>query len=81
MLLDYVKTAMAKAKFESLEEGGWYGQIPGFRGVWASASTRAACRRNLQEVLEDWIVINLRLGHNPPRLPGVRAFPRLQRAS
>jgi len=78
MLLDYINAAMTRAKLESLEDGSWYAEIPGFRGVWADAATRAACRRQLREVLEDWIVLNLRLGHNPPRLRGVRPFPRLR---
>ncbi|MFO0972645.1 MAG: type II toxin-antitoxin system HicB family antitoxin [Phycisphaerae bacterium] len=75
MLLDYVNAAIRRARFELLDDGTWFGKIPRFRGVWANARTRAACRRELQEVVEDWIVINLRLGHNPPRLPGVRLFP------
>ena len=80
MLLDYINAAMSRAKIETLDDGSWYAEIPGFRGVWADATTRTACRRQLQEVLEDWIVLILRLGHNPPRLRGVRPFPRLRNA-
>lgn len=78
MLLDYVKAAMSRAKYAPIEDGTYFGEIPGFRGVWANAQTRSECRRELQEVLEEWIVVNLRLGNNPPKLPGVGAFPRVR---
>lgn len=44
MFLDYVNVAMSRAKFESLEDGTWFGSIPGFRGVWSNAKTRRAAR-------------------------------------
>ena len=39
------------------------GGIPGFQGVYASASTLEACREQLSEVLEGWVVLGLRLNH------------------
>ena len=76
MLTEYIASAMAKAKYEVLDDGTFYGQIPRFRGVWANAATRARCRRELQEVLEEGIVINLRLGYRLPNLPGIKPFPK-----
>lgn len=70
---------MAKAKYELLEDGTYFGTVPGFRGVWGSARNRSACRRELQEVLEDWLVVSLQLGNRIPRLPGVRPFPKKMR--
>jgi predicted RNase H-like HicB family nuclease len=53
---DYVRTAMASARYERLEDDGtWYGEIPGFDGVWANAPTRDECRAELEEVLHEWI--------------------------
>ena len=75
MLIDYVQKAMRLARIERIEDGTYFGSIPRFRGVWANAKTKVACRRELQEVLEEWIVINLRLGAALPRMPGVRPFP------
>lgn len=75
MLVDYVQKAMQRARFERIEDGSYFGSIPRFKGVWANEKTRTACKRELQEVLEEWIVINLRLGATLPRLPGVRPFP------
>ena len=66
---------MAKAKYEILEDDGtYYGRIPGFKGVWANAGKLEACRNELQEVLEDWIVLGLRLGHELPRIKGIPSF-------
>ena len=77
MLTRYIQAAMSKAKYEILEDDGTFaGTIPGFGGVWANAKTLEACRQELQEVLEDWIVVGLRLGHDLPRVKGVPPFPR-----
>ncbi len=58
MITQYVRAAMARARFEQLEDGSWYGEIPGFQGVYANADTREECVRELQEVLEEWLVLS-----------------------
>ncbi len=63
-LSSYIKAAMRQAEFEALPDGNIYGHIEGFEGVWASARSVAACRRQLQEVLEEWMLF--RLKHNLP---------------
>ena len=65
MLTQYIQGAMRKAKYEILpDDGTFYGEIPGFQGVWANADTLEKCREELQEVLEEWLV--LRISHNHP---------------
>lgn len=81
MLTDYIHAAMAKARFEVLDDRTYYGSIRRFKGVWSNARTLIACRRELQEVLEEWIVINLRLGNHLPSLPGVKPFPKKLRVA
>ena len=71
MLTQYIHTAMRHATYEILEDGTFYGEVPGFQGVYANAETLEACREELQEVLEGWIVLGLRLGHAMPVLDGV----------
>jgi predicted RNase H-like HicB family nuclease len=44
----------------------FYGEIPGFQGVYANAETLENCRELLQEVLEGWIILGLRLQHELP---------------
>lgn len=60
MLTSYIRAAMRKAKYEILrDDGSFYGEIPGFQGVYANASTLEACREELEEVLEEWILFSV----------------------
>jgi predicted RNase H-like HicB family nuclease len=66
MLTRDIQSAMRRAKYEILpDDNTFYGEIPGFAGVYANASTLEACRDELAEVLEEWILFrvskNLRL--------------------
>jgi predicted RNase H-like HicB family nuclease len=71
MLINYIHTAMHKATYELLEDGTFYGEIPGCQGVWANAQTLEACRESLQDALEGWIILGLRLRHTLPILDGI----------
>jgi len=67
MLTDYIQAAMRQAHYEILpDDGTFYGEIPGFQGVWANADTLETCRGELAEVLEEWVVFGLRRGHKLP---------------
>jgi len=60
MLTEYLKAAMAKAKYELLGGGeGFCGEIPGFQGVLAQANTLEACRDELAGTLEDWLLFRI----------------------
>jgi len=60
MLIEYIKAAMHRAKYEILEEDGtFYGSIPECQGVWANEETLEDCRNELQSVLEDWILVRI----------------------
>jgi len=60
MLLDYVQQAMKKARYEIIsDEQTYYGEIPGFEGIYANAATLEQCREELQEVLEEWILFRV----------------------
>lgn len=71
MLTKYVIAAMHKATYEILPDGTFYGEITGFQGVYANAETLEACREQLQEVLEGWIILGLRLRHPMPVVEGL----------
>jgi predicted RNase H-like HicB family nuclease len=71
MLTKYIIAAMHKATYEILSDGTFYGEIPGFQGVYANAETLEACREQLQEVLEGWIILGLRLRHPMPIVEGL----------
>jgi len=72
MLTAYINAAMRKARYEILPEGeGYWGAIDGLQGVWAQADTLEACRDELREVLEEWIVMGLKMGHPLPAIDGI----------
>ena len=45
--------------------------IPGLQGVWANADTLEACRDELREVLEEWIILGLKMNHHIPVIDGI----------
>jgi predicted RNase H-like HicB family nuclease len=60
MLTEYVQAALKKARYEILsDDSSFYGEIPGFSGVYANAGTLEECRNELREVLEDWILLSI----------------------
>lgn len=73
MLTAYIEAAMRRATYEILpEDKTYYGEIPGFQGVWANAPTLEVCRDELQEVLEDWIVFRLQDHLDLPEVDGIQ---------
>ena len=63
MLIKYIQTALEHAKYEIIDdEEPYYGEIPELQGVWASGKTLEECRKNLEEVIDEWIIIRLRNG-------------------
>jgi predicted RNase H-like HicB family nuclease len=72
MLTAYIHAALRKAHYEILPDGeGYFGTIEGLQGVWAQADTLEACREDLREVLEEWIIVGLKMGHPLPSLDGI----------
>jgi len=72
MMAQYLDTALEVASYEIIEDdGSYWGEIPGFQGVWARHATLAGCQRELREALSDWVALRLRLGLNLPELAGM----------
>ena len=71
MLTEYVHAAMRQATYEILPDGTFYGEIPGFQGVYANETNLETCREQLQEVLEGWIILGLQMGHSLPMVEGI----------
>ncbi len=70
-LTAYIEAALELAHYDKLEDGSFVGEIPRLPGVIAFAATLQACERELRSVLEDWILVGLRLGHRLPTLAGI----------
>ena len=72
MLTDYIRAAMRQAEYEILpDDGTFYGEIPGFNGVYANADTLEACREELEEVLEEWILFRVSRNLSLPVVDGI----------
>jgi predicted RNase H-like HicB family nuclease len=66
ILTDYVDGAMAQAAYDKLEDGSFVGRIPVCTGVIAFAQTLRECEEELRSVLEEWILLGIKLGHSLP---------------
>ena len=62
MFSQFIVKKLSGARYKLLGDGSYFGEIPGMRGVWANAKNLEACRRELQEVLEEWIILKVRDG-------------------
>ena len=72
MLLDYIQSAMHHAKYEILsDDGSYYGEIPECRGVYANSKKLECCRKELQDVLEEWILFRIHENLPLPMIDGV----------
>lgn len=71
MLTEYVAAALRHAHYELMEDGQFFAEVPELPGVWAAASTLEACREELREVIEGWLLLGLRHGDAIPALDGI----------
>jgi len=72
MLINYMKAALHHAKYEILpDDGTFYAEIPECQGVYANAKTLEACRDQLEEILEEWILFRLKKNFLLPVIDGI----------
>lgn len=68
ILSDYLEKALSEAEYDKLEDGTFFGRIPSCKGVVAFAANLRECEQELHSVLEDWVLVGLKLGHSMPVL-------------
>ena len=71
MILKYIAKALERAQFERLEDGSICATVPGLRGVIALGPDRRVCRKQLTEVIEEWVLVRVSQGLSIPKLDGV----------
>ncbi|MFH1145956.1 MAG: type II toxin-antitoxin system HicB family antitoxin [bacterium] len=69
MLSEFLDKKLRLAKYKLLKDGSYYGEIPGLKGVWASADSLEDCREELQSVLEAWLLLKVSDRQSVPGLP------------
>lgn len=66
MIREYVGKALRSARYDKLEDGTFYGEVPRLRGVLATGETLEACRTQLAEVVEEWVLVRVAKGLTVP---------------
>ena len=66
MLSDFIAKQLGKARYRLLDDGSYFGEVVGVQGVWANTKKLEDYRKELQEVLEDWLVLKLQSGEKVP---------------
>lgn len=71
MITEYLNAALSTAEYKKLDDNTWFAEVPGFKGVWANGGSVEECRRELAEVLEEWLVLKIRSNDDIPSVNGV----------
>jgi predicted RNase H-like HicB family nuclease len=72
MIVEYIRAALRRAKYEILPDDGiYYGEIPECTGVYADAENLEDCREQLREVLEEWILFRVHRNLPLPVIDGI----------
>jgi predicted RNase H-like HicB family nuclease len=71
MITKYIDEALERARYEVLEDGSFCATVPGLRGVVALGGGVEECRRELAEIVEEWVLVRVARGLGVPRLGGV----------
>jgi len=68
MIRQYVEAALRRARYDKLEDGTFYAEVPRLRGVIATGQTLEECRNQLAEVVEEWVLVRVARGLSIPPL-------------
>lgn len=71
MITRYIEKALGRASYKALEDGSYCATVRGLRGVVALGKTVEECRRELADVIEEWILVRVARGLDVPPLGGV----------
>lgn len=71
MLVEYIQGAIENAEYKKLEDGTWFAEIPGFEGVWSNGKSVEECRKELIEVLEEWLILKIKDRDPIPVIKGI----------
>ena len=68
MFSQFIEKKLKQAEYKILKDGTYFGEISGFKGVWANADNLEDCRGELREVLEEWLLLKVRDNEKVPGL-------------
>ncbi len=72
MFAEYIAAALERAVYKTLEseEEPIFVSVPDLPGAWATGKTIEEARRELIGVIEEWVLLGIRLGHPIPTIGG-----------
>jgi predicted RNase H-like HicB family nuclease len=71
MITKYIARAFERAVYSRVDGGRYCASVRGLRGVLATGASIEACRRELAEVIEAWILVRVARHLPVPRLGGI----------
>jgi len=71
VITKYIEKALQQARYEALEDATFCATVPGLRGVIAVGRRVEDCRRELAEVVEEWVLVRVARGLSVPKLGGI----------
>jgi predicted RNase H-like HicB family nuclease len=71
MFAEYIQAALDRAVYKTIEdEDPIFVSVPELPGAWATGKTIEEARKELIEVIEEWVLLGIRLGHPIPPIGG-----------
>ena len=70
MFSEYIQAALDRAEYDTLEDGSFVATVTGLQGVIAVGYSFEECRKDLIEVIEEWIVARIQWGYPIPPIAG-----------
>jgi predicted RNase H-like HicB family nuclease len=64
----YIAEALHRAHYRVVDDGLYCATVTGLPGVVATGKTLEACREQLVEVIEEWLLVHVAQGLKIPRL-------------
>jgi len=68
MLTKFIEKNLKKAKYKVLEDGTYFGEFSNLKGVWSNSKSLEGCKKDLKEILEEWLILKIKDGDNIPGL-------------
>ena len=72
MIRDYLDAALSRARYTQLDAGSYAAEVRGLRGVIATGRTIEACRKSLEAVVEELVLVRVARGLTIPSLGGAK---------
>ena len=75
MLIQYIQAALENTRYKIInDEEPYYREALGLEGIWSSSNTFEKYRKNLEEVIDEWVIVRLAKGFPIPQIGSFTTF-------